>query len=487
MSRRRFSRDETLSPELLSAFDDYLRSELEGDYDDFMGHEPAPEFVRVNPLRAEPTQVLDALRSHGLEAHSHPAIAGAICVRRPKESTDPCGFLDHFAGHYVKQSLGSMIPAALLDAQAGEQVLDLCAAPGSKSTQLAAAMGEQGELWVNDLAGMRMNPLAARLDACGAANVLMLNQPGERLASTLWQSFDRVLVDAPCSGLGDVANLPQIRDRFAHRKSAVTLSSLQYRLLVGALRLVRVGGRVVYSTCSLTVEENEAVLSPILDRFPVRLVPLPRLEGLVIREARLYHHGAPLNPALRLAGRIQPWENPTEGFFVAVLEKTAPLAQRFQRLVTADALPMTETLAFDHPEILPGLRAIAQSYGLALEQLAGLRFWTHKDRLYFFAPQIQSFWQGGHRAGLPLGRWRQGMLRLSHTAVQRFGAQLERNVVEVNTTQMQALAETGYCDFDASRIASPYPVLSYPPFGPLMTVAWTGSGLRWKRARAFVL
>ena len=173
----------------------------------------------------------------------------------------------HDAGLYYLQEPSAMAPAVLLDSQPGDRVLDLCAAPGGKSTQLAAALRGQGILVANELNPQRAKILSQNIVRMGIPNALVLNEHPERLAQRFGRCFDRVLVDAPCSGEG----------MFRKEEAAVTdwsqetvemCARRQREILESAARMVSAGGRLVYSTCTFSPEENEGVISAFLRDHP---------------------------------------------------------------------------------------------------------------------------------------------------------------------------------------------------------------------------
>lgn len=145
------------------SFDEHLHRIFGDDYDAFISHAPVGEFVRVNTQRATPERVMSLLKSQGFDVEQVAGLDDAIRLRT--KPFEPTRCLHHFAGWFVKQSLSSQLPVRFLDARPGQTIIDLCAAPGSKTTQIATAMHNEGCLFANDLAGKRMTPLAARLDA----------------------------------------------------------------------------------------------------------------------------------------------------------------------------------------------------------------------------------------------------------------------------------------------------------------------------------
>lgn len=160
-----------------------------------------------------------------------------------------------------------MLPASALKAVPGERVLDLCAAPGGKSSQIALAMGGEGVLVANEVDAARARVLAANLERLGVTNAVVLNETPARLAARWPGYFDAVLVDAPCSGLGVIADKPDIKYRFTDAQLE-TLLPLQAEILENCARFVKVGGLLVYSTCTILPEENEKQVRAFLERHP---------------------------------------------------------------------------------------------------------------------------------------------------------------------------------------------------------------------------
>ena len=173
----------------------------------------------------------------------------------------------HDAGVYYLQEPSAMAPAALLDPQPGERVLDLCAAPGGKSTQLARAMEGRGILVCNEISPKRAKILSGNVERLGIANALVLNETPERLAERLPGWFDRVLVDAPCSGEGMFRKEEAALTDWSEDTVAMC-AARQKSILEAAAKLLRPGGRLVYSTCTFAPEENEGVIEAFLQEHP---------------------------------------------------------------------------------------------------------------------------------------------------------------------------------------------------------------------------
>lgn len=255
-----------------------------------------------------------ALRLNPLKTQAPPDLSGFSLRPVPWE---PCGFYYdpetrpgksayHEAGLYYLQEASAMAPAALLDPQPGERVLDLCAAPGGKSTQLAGKMRGRGLLVCNEINPKRAKILASNIERLGIANALVLNEHPQRLEARFAGWFDKILVDAPCSGEGMFRRQPEARDEWdadAPRRCA----DRQMEILAQAAKMLRPGGTMVYSTCTFNDTENEGVLRRFLALHPeFSLVPFA-LPGLPEAKDGYLH--------------LYPHEMRGEGHFVSRLKK----------------------------------------------------------------------------------------------------------------------------------------------------------------------
>ena len=173
----------------------------------------------------------------------------------------------HEAGLYYLQEPSAMAPAPLLDAQPGQRVLDLCAAPGGKTTQLAAAMCGRGLLVCNEIHPKRARILSSNIERMGVKNALVLNEHPAKLAERFPLYFDRILVDAPCSGEGMFRKEDAAVTDWSEETVAMC-AARQSEILESAAAMLKAGGRLVYSTCTFSPEENEGVISAFLHRHP---------------------------------------------------------------------------------------------------------------------------------------------------------------------------------------------------------------------------
>ena len=225
--------------------------------------------------------------------------------------------IEHILGYYYIQEVCSMMSVLALDPQPGELVLDLCASPGSKTTQMAAKMKNSGTLIANDLKMDRIAILASNLERCGSTNTIVTRDDAINLCSKLSKEnikFDKILLDAPCSGEGTLRS-SQKTFLIWNEKVVKKLSRQQKKLLAFALKCLRAGGTLVYSTCTHSPEENESVVDFALKNFPVKIesinIPMKCRPGVIAWEKEDY------NKEVQKTCRIYPQDNDSEGFFVS--------------------------------------------------------------------------------------------------------------------------------------------------------------------------
>lgn len=253
----------------------------------------------------------------------------------------------HEAGAYYLQEPSAMAPVAVLNPQPGERVLDLCAAPGGKSTQIGAALCGQGLLVSNEPVPSRAKILSRNIERMGIPNALVVSAEPEQLAP-LWESaFDAVLVDAPCSGEGMFRRHPETRAEWSEA-AAQGCAARQKRILDCAARMLRPGGRLVYSTCTFNTAENEQVIEWLLgeqDDFSHEPFTLSLGEGQTLE--------APEGMA-----RLYPHELPGEGHFVALLRRE--MRENESRTIF---LPARVRFSSPDPALLAAYSAFAKPFG----------------------------------------------------------------------------------------------------------------------------
>ena len=231
--------------------------------------------------------------------------------------------IEHLLGYYYIQELASMLPPIALNPKLHELILDLCASPGSKTSQMASQMNNTGTIIANDVNIERIKILASNLERCGVTNVIITREDGIQLCEKLKSQklkFDKILLDAPCSGEGTIRN-SQKTCLMWNPNTIKSLSKLQKKLFQKAFEILKNDGEIVYSTCTHAPEENEEVLDYILnefkDKIKIEKINLP----VKCRPGLSGWAGGKYNDEVKLSCRIYPQDNDSEGFFIAKFKK----------------------------------------------------------------------------------------------------------------------------------------------------------------------
>lgn len=361
----------------------------------------------------------------------------------------------HLLGHTYMQEASSMLPVAMLDPQPGENILDMAAAPGSKSTQIAARMNNRGVLIANDMQEARLQTLRAALNRLGVMNVIVTKKMGQWFGSHMTGRFDRVLIDAPCTGQG-TARKDAGALKYCSIDSIGKNAKLQRELLEAAVHATNIGGRIVYSTCTLTPEENEDVVLSVLSKFPNQLEVLdPRncgvdnekwkvdkaIEDSLIVQRSLYPLSTIHYPFLRL----WPQTYNSEGFFCAVLKKTGP---------TKDA-EKTDLVKLDKEVLQKGrVKEICEF----LEMRFGTSFKNKSEvllqsieRLWITTEEVFTFKLPCSNAGigLPFGKTlTKSPIMIDHDIATLRGSAVTKGVIDLTEEQWKLLARGQDIDCD---------------------------------------
>ena len=276
-----------------------------------------PKTFRVNTLKTDKQVVKERFEEYGIHLKQVPWHSDAFI----SQNNSIGNTLENFLGYIYIQELTSMLPPLILHAelQNSEFVLDGCAAPGSKTTQLAAMMKNNDTIIANDIDYNRIRALKFNIEKTGSLNVVITNRdlrlfPGKN-------SFDVILVDVPCSSEGTIRKNPTMLSKWSNQKKRIPgYANLQQQLIVKAFNLLKPGGCLVYSTCTFAPEENEGVINWLLENHPASIerINIPKMK---LSPGILEYNGKQFNSEIKKTVRIWPHHNDTDGFFIAKVRK----------------------------------------------------------------------------------------------------------------------------------------------------------------------
>jgi len=274
--------------------------------------------IRVNTLKILIEECKKRLEKHNWQLTQIPWCKEGFWVEHKLGRRDIGNTVEHQLGYYYVQESASMIPPIILDPKPNEIILDMCAAPGSKSSQIAQYMENKGILIANDYQYIRLQPLGINLQRMGITNSIITLMEGRYFKNSNI-TFDRILVDAPCSGTGTIRKSLKTL-RIWNPNAIRRLGGQQKQLLETAFEILKNKGTLVYSTCSLEPEEDEAVIDSLLNKH--KNAKLEKIELNIKRSEPIteFENNTYSNEVKKCL-RIWPQDNDTEGFFVAKIRK----------------------------------------------------------------------------------------------------------------------------------------------------------------------
>jgi 16S rRNA C967 or C1407 C5-methylase (RsmB/RsmF family)/NOL1/NOP2/fmu family ribosome biogenesis protein len=432
---------ELLGPEAPAFLDSYRR--------------PAQRAVRANPLKVDPAALPGLL---GIDPDPVPWCPEGFHLPQGARVGDT---LAHAAGLCYVQEPSAMAVAEALDVRPGQRVLDLAAAPGGKTTQLAGRLGDHGLVVANEVQPSRRRPLADNLDRWGSARTMLAGETVARLAERLPGGFDRVLLDAPCSGEGLFRRNPAAAAQW--RPGHVRGSAARQRaLLADAAALVRPGGVLVYSTCTFAPEENEQQVAGFLAAHPGwELLPIPWQEGFGPGRPDWSPDGP---PQLTRTVRLWPHHLRGEGHFIAKLGRPGAPAGPEREGWPVSTAPRARGRA-GGPAVVDAWRGFAADslqVGFPAVTVVGERAYSVPDE------EVAGAGVRLVRPGLPLGRARPGRFEPAHALGMVAGPPVARRVRRLEAAE-------------AAPWARGEPLGHDGPDG-WTVVTWSGWPLGWGRA-----
>ncbi len=416
---------------------------------------PLRKSVRVNTLKSTVEDFKGRAAARGWQLTPVPWCREGFFVERENREEALGKDLLHLVGHFYMQEAASMLPAALLDPQPGEAVLDLSAAPGSKTTQMAAAMQGQGVVIANDVQEKRLGTLKSALHRAGATSVIVTKKTGQWFGHHMAERFDRVLCDAPCTAQGTARKDTEAL-QYCSTDNIATMAKLQVSLLASAIHAAKVGGRIVYSTCTLTPEENEGVVGEILKMFEGKVEVVHPSEAMtnvkfqmskaiddsrMVQQMLLTSHVSFLTSQPLL--RLWPQTYDTEGFFCAVMHKTASTGDvERMRWIEFQEEPLRKR---KKEEIGAQLHA---RYGTSFLH-PGDRLYRKDDTLLLTTGEVAAFDMPlqDYALGLPLGKLlKDGKVLLGHEMATLRGHEATSGVWDADDNSIRALREAKDAD-----------------------------------------
>ncbi len=408
----------------------YLKS-----YEEYVNSESSM-YIRF-PLRADGKNLIKKLSRYGIELEKVENFPFAYKVISGREKVGKT--VEYVLGKYYIQSLSSMIPPLILNPTEDDVTLDLCAAPGSKTTELSDLMNNSGTLYANESNLERLKTLVYNLDRMNLVNLGVIRHRGEKLSKVFNSSFDKILVDAPCSALGIIQKKNEVTGWWK-LSQAEKLAELQLRLLISAIKMAKVGGEIVYSTCTLTLEENELVVNTILRKYPVELV---EIELPIKSQPGFMKYGSEsLNSEIEKTHRIVPWESQSEGFFICKFVKTAETEKMVE---TKFKKKNFNFVSYNNKNIKKYLYDISERFKLEVDILQKYKFWIKNNDIYF----VSSGWGTERenvflRIGTKLGNIdKRDVAHLNTLGAQVLGKSIKGNVVELDAEKLKIYLQGG--------------------------------------------
>lgn len=403
--------------------------------------QPLPPGIRINRLKVTPKKAIqDLVSRYGWQVKPIPFCDNAWTINNAE--TSPGITIEHRMGQYYLQDAASIVPVSLFTIEETHPlILDIAASPGGKTTHLIDRTLDKGFILANDASKGRIAGLRSVLSAWGGCNIAVTNFPGESFGAWYPETFDFILLDVPCSmeNLRPTVNHP-LRETTTDER--LRLQERQIQLLTSGLQSLKLGGQLVYATCSLAPEEDEAVIDALMKAFPsafaIENVSTKlgfEAPGLTQFDDELYHQG------LVHALRLWPHRTGMSGFFCALLTKTKTIPKERE-------IPPTRDFSRTDLEMLKdNLKAqvydqISANFGLNMSEILenyGVELFRRHDQLFLIPKQYLDHFITLPYAfiGMTLGRWFENNLEPSHEFISRFGHQFTDGMICIDNEKIE--------------------------------------------------
>jgi 16S rRNA (cytosine1407-C5)-methyltransferase len=403
--------------------------------------EPISMGIRINPLKAEPYRAMGTLSSrYGWHVAPLSFCDNGWIILASK--FPPGLTIEHRLGQYYLQDPSSMIPVSLFNIdQSQPLILDMAASPGGKTTHLVDRTLDRGFILANDASKTRINALRAVLSSWGAINLAVTNFPGEAFGSWYPETFDLVLLDAPCS-MENLRPSPSHPQRETTQDERLRLGARQIQLLTSGLQALKVGGQLVYATCSLAPEEDELVIDAVLKNYPDTF-SIEDVSNKFTFEAPglTQFEDSQFSPSLAKTLRLWPHITGMSGFFCALLTKNRPLPVKslsppsrdfaHTNLVVANQDSKQKVFQQLFEDFDLDLRSVVDVGNLCLYQRFEQYFLIPNLYLKYFINLPYDY------IGMPLGRWVNDLFEPSLAFISRFGHQFMRGKIPLTDEDIE--------------------------------------------------
>jgi 16S rRNA (cytosine1407-C5)-methyltransferase len=408
---------------------------------------PLRKSIRVNTLKYNTSEFKIFIKNNSFETENIPWCNTGFFINKNNKDSKAIGLTDiHALGGFYIQEASSMLPVeALLENNnlKNKIIGDLTASPGSKSTQIGSKMKGEGVLLTNELSSSRLKSLYSNLERCGVTNSLLTHYDAELLCNILPDTFDYLLLDAPCTGEGTVRKDYKVLENWS-KTDAIRMSNLQKKLIVSAFKSLKQGGEMVYSTCTLGKEENSDVVNFLKSKFPNE-VDIISLENLFPEAKRV----------LTKEGFLQVWPHvfDTEGFFVAKIKKK----------INYETSDKKKTILKNFSFINPNFSEIENIEKLLFDKWQfkktdNFEWWVRKKEWWLFPKNSKFLFSKikSDRTGVKIGELHKKGWRTSYEFCSSFGNKCEKNIIEIKKEEVLKVYKGSNLSFTENYLDSEY-------------------------------
>jgi len=396
---------------------------------------PLLSAIRLNPLKTNPDEAVhDLAARYGWQVE--PLIFSDNAWVIKSAEFPPGKTIEHRLGVYYLQDAASIVPVSLMTFDHPHPlILDMAASPGGKTTHLVDRTHDQGFILSNDASKGRIPALRSVLANWCGINLAVTNFPGEKYGSWYPETFDSILLDAPCS-MENLRPSPAHPLRETTQDERLRLQDRQAQLLISGLQALKTGGQMVYATCSLAPEEDEAVINRVLDTLPGTisienvsgLLPF-KAPGLTTFKTETYH------PELAHTLRLWPHITGMSGFFCGLIKKHKPIPSLIEPPPSRD-FALTQLSPADQNLRENFYQVIDQHYGFDIDshiQEAGLKLFTRFEGLYLIPEAYLTHFKDlpFEFIGMSIGQWHQGDFQPSNAFISRFGRYFTTGIIQI--------------------------------------------------------